>query len=215
MDCRITESAHTPCSDDVAGDIGNFGCHICFELPLDPVVTLCGHLYCRPCLYQWLHLHSHYHECPVCKAVVEVEKLIPIYGRGRSNHDPRSHPIPVPNPPMTRLRQTPRTPHMGNDFIQANDLDPLVRFMPMAAARYGHAALSTLFRALPSICNRHFHGLHNASVGSYLFSTSYQGIFALSFHHRHHLHPVEWKHSSWKTFLLIIGIIIILHLILS
>ena len=29
-----------------------FECHICLELAHDPVVTLCGHLYCWPCLYR-------------------------------------------------------------------------------------------------------------------------------------------------------------------
>lgn len=29
-----------------------FECNICLELARDPVVTLCGHLYCWPCLYR-------------------------------------------------------------------------------------------------------------------------------------------------------------------
>jgi E3 ubiquitin-protein ligase RNF5 len=30
-----------------------FECNICLELASEPVVTLCGHLYCWPCLYRW------------------------------------------------------------------------------------------------------------------------------------------------------------------
>ncbi|XP_023523060.1 peroxisome biogenesis factor 10-like, partial [Cucurbita pepo subsp. pepo] len=42
-----------------------FDCNICLDLARDPVVTCCGHLYCWPCLYRWLHLHSDAKECPV------------------------------------------------------------------------------------------------------------------------------------------------------
>ncbi|KAM0912056.1 hypothetical protein ACQ4PT_013056 [Festuca glaucescens] len=52
---------------------GNCGCNACFECNIcldaakEPVVTPCGHLFCWPCLYQWLHGHSTHSECPVCK----------------------------------------------------------------------------------------------------------------------------------------------------
>jgi E3 ubiquitin-protein ligase RNF5 len=66
-----------------------FSCNICYELASEPVVTLCGHLYCWPCLYRWLQVQSHCRTCPVCKAGVEKDNVIPIYGRG-GNEDPRS-----------------------------------------------------------------------------------------------------------------------------
>ncbi len=87
-----------------------FECNICLELASEPVVTLCGHLYCWPCLYRcvcggavaaarhgswqlgrvrtalhsrrWMQVQSYCRQCPVCKAGVEVDKVIPIYGRG-------------------------------------------------------------------------------------------------------------------------------------
>lgn len=30
-----------------------FECNICYDVAESPVVTLCGHLYCWPCLYRW------------------------------------------------------------------------------------------------------------------------------------------------------------------
>ncbi|KAK9826833.1 hypothetical protein WJX81_005441 [Elliptochloris bilobata] len=54
-----------------------------------PVVTLCGHLYCWPCLYRWMQVQSHCRVCPVCKAGIEQDKVVPIYGRGGENTDPR------------------------------------------------------------------------------------------------------------------------------
>ncbi|KAI5439051.1 hypothetical protein KIW84_024698 [Lathyrus oleraceus] len=67
------------------------------EFRTDPVITLCGHLFCWPCLYKWLHHRSHPQECPVCKGVVGEEKLVPLYGKGRSVTDPRTEIPPRPS----------------------------------------------------------------------------------------------------------------------
>jgi hypothetical protein len=56
-------SAHpesSPTTNDVAlalalareEDASAFECNICLELSKEPVVTLCGHLFCWPCLYR-------------------------------------------------------------------------------------------------------------------------------------------------------------------
>ncbi|KAL3522265.1 hypothetical protein ACH5RR_015099 [Cinchona calisaya] len=69
---------------------GCFDCSICLEFACDPVVTVCGHLYCWPCIYKWLEfqkssLSSNDHsKCPVCKAKISHESVVPLYGRGRS-----------------------------------------------------------------------------------------------------------------------------------
>ncbi|PWZ17726.1 E3 ubiquitin-protein ligase RNF185 [Zea mays] len=64
-----------------------FECNICFEMADEPVVTSCGHLFCWPCLYQWLHVHSSHKECPVCKGEVTEGNITPIYGRGNSGSE--------------------------------------------------------------------------------------------------------------------------------
>ncbi|KAG8364311.1 hypothetical protein BUALT_Bualt19G0115500 [Buddleja alternifolia] len=221
MDFGISESMETSYSSDITGDPANFECNICFELSQEPIVTLCGHLYCWPCLYQWLQLHSHSHECPVCKAIIEEEKLIPIYGRGKTNCDPRSRRIPgitIPNRPIGQRPQT--APRVDNNNLRPNELDPTTRFMPMAAARFGHLTFSTLFGALPTIFNFQEHGFHDATVygatsGSpYLFSSSFHGGYLHGFHH-YHSAPVEWKPIAWKVIFIFFGIITLLHLILA
>lgn len=87
-------------------DASAFECNICLELAKEPVVTLCGHLFCWPCLYRcawplraranrgpvltgawllcrWMQSPTcNNRACPVCKAGVEVDKVVPIYGRG-------------------------------------------------------------------------------------------------------------------------------------
>ena len=32
----------------------NFECNICLDVARDAVISLCGHLFCWPCLHQWL-----------------------------------------------------------------------------------------------------------------------------------------------------------------
>nr|XP_027067285.1 uncharacterized protein LOC113692879 [Coffea arabica] len=61
-----------------------FDCNVCLDLAKDPVVTCCGHLFCWPCLYRWLHVHSDAKECPVCKGEVTMKTVTPIYGRGKN-----------------------------------------------------------------------------------------------------------------------------------
>lgn len=71
---------------------GGFDCNICLDTVDDPVVTLCGHLFCWPCIYKWLHLQSapsededqQRQQCPVCKAEVSQTSLVPLYGRGQT-----------------------------------------------------------------------------------------------------------------------------------
>lgn len=70
--------------EDENKNAADFECNICFELAQQPVVTSCGHLFCWPCLYQWLNVHSEHKECPVCKGEVTESNITPIYGRGSS-----------------------------------------------------------------------------------------------------------------------------------
>ncbi|KAH9616949.1 hypothetical protein KSS87_016919, partial [Heliosperma pusillum] len=69
---------------------GCFECNICLDSANDPVVTLCGHLYCWPCIYKWFYVQSaslpsdEYPQCPVCKAEISHTTVVPLYGRGQS-----------------------------------------------------------------------------------------------------------------------------------
>lgn len=80
-------------ADSDRTDSNGFDCNICLECVQDPVVTLCGHLYCWPCIYKWLHFHNLSNEeygeqqspqCPVCKTEVSQSSLVPLYGRGQT-----------------------------------------------------------------------------------------------------------------------------------
>lgn len=79
---------------------GSFECNICLDTAKDAVVSYCGHLFCWPCLHQWLETRPHRQVCPVCKAAIGKDKVIPLYGRGSSKQDPREK-LP-PRPPGQR-----------------------------------------------------------------------------------------------------------------
>ena len=77
------------CSPSKPGLDGLFDCNICLETASEPIVTLCGHLYCWGCIYKWLEVQD-CPACPICKAAISRERMLPIYGRGRPHVDPRS-----------------------------------------------------------------------------------------------------------------------------
>ena len=45
-----------------------FECNICLDTASDAVISMCGHLFCWPCLHQWLETRPQRQICPVCKA---------------------------------------------------------------------------------------------------------------------------------------------------
>ncbi|KAH7351746.1 hypothetical protein KP509_19G013000 [Ceratopteris richardii] len=137
--------ATTSLTDD--GD-GSFDCHICLDVAQEPVVTVCGHLFCWPCIYEWLHVHSPAKDCPVCKACVGDDgKIVPLYGKGKLGApDPRmKRPMaqrphghvssPPLFPPGLHTTQTiaPSPPEIAESHLQTRRL--LARF-PHPSAVY-------------------------------------------------------------------------------
>ncbi|KAE8703085.1 E3 ubiquitin-protein ligase RMA2 [Hibiscus syriacus] len=113
--------------DSVTGsDDTGFNCNICLDTVLDPVVTLCGHIYCWPCIYKWLQLQSNSTEnqtpkqpqCPVCKADVSDSTLVPLYGRGQTSKGSKRKAsqlgIVIPKRPLGPDLGTPRTPNTAS-----------------------------------------------------------------------------------------------------
>lgn len=114
---RFLEDEVSEKKSDVEKENGNdgsfFDCNICLDLATDPVVTCCGHLFCWPCMYRWLHVHSDAKECPVCKGEVTIKNVTPIYGRGCNTREPEEDSsLEIPLRPHARrvesLRQASR-----------------------------------------------------------------------------------------------------------
>lgn len=114
-----------------ANPTGSFDCNICLDTVQDPVVTMCGHLYCWPCIYKWLDLQKipteedqdgKQPQCPVCKAEVSESTVVPLYGRGlnkKASKKDRRLVLMIPKRPLApgnglETPRTPRTPGTTN-----------------------------------------------------------------------------------------------------
>lgn len=124
------------------GEDDRFVCNICLDSVKDPVVTSCGHLYCWPCLFRWLN--TSHTTCPVCKAGVSKENVIPLYIRG-SEQDPRTKPstdnTAVPNRPNAR-RPEPQAPPLnmgggGNVFPHTHTGIPHMGGLSFSSTGFG------------------------------------------------------------------------------
>lgn len=86
---NTSKSAGGDKEDDTNQD-SIFECNICLDTAKDAVVSMCGHLFCWPCLHQWLETRPSRKLCPVCKAAIGKDKVIPLYGRNSTKQeDPR------------------------------------------------------------------------------------------------------------------------------
>lgn len=88
-----------------------FECNICLETAKNAVISMCGHLFCWPCLHQWLETKPNNQVCPVCKAAISSQKVIPLYGRGFSSEDPRKK-----FPPRPKAQRTEPQSHFSQAF---------------------------------------------------------------------------------------------------
>lgn len=76
-------------------------------------MSQCGHLFCWPCIYGWIERSANEQgetTCPVCKAGLTRSRLVPLYGRGREEKDPRRQ---VPSRPQGVRAPEPVRRHVG------------------------------------------------------------------------------------------------------
>ncbi|KAL3268928.1 hypothetical protein HHI36_008015 [Cryptolaemus montrouzieri] len=106
-------SSDTP--DDEKKDDRMFECNICLDTAKDAVVSMCGHLFCWPCLHQWLETRPNRQVCPVCKASISKEKVVPLYGRGSTKQEDPREKVP-PRPAGQRTEPEPGSAFPGFGF---------------------------------------------------------------------------------------------------
>mmetsp|Transcript_43375 Transcript_43375/g.80784 ORF Transcript_43375/g.80784 Transcript_43375/m.80784 type:complete len:175 (-) Transcript_43375:15-539(-) len=106
--------------------MASFECNICLEQAMEPVVTRCGHLFCWACLHQWLsattasqasrapplmpgmgNTPNSGSACPICKASVTIQNVIPVYTRGNQTDPRNSYPNLPARPPGERPEPEP------------------------------------------------------------------------------------------------------------
>ncbi|KAF7141521.1 hypothetical protein RHSIM_Rhsim06G0197300 [Rhododendron simsii] len=172
---------------------GCFDCNICLDSAHDPVVTLCGHLYCWPCIYKWLHVQTTASfesneppKCPVCKAKISESSLVPLYGRGNSSSEsnskmPLRDVVPPRRPPALGVDTT--VASHQNHQLHAHPFHSLPQplqhqqFFPhpnygnyasMAASNFGGMAMTGIF---PTV------GMFGEMVFARMFGSSDPSLF--------------------------------------
>ncbi|CAK9183018.1 unnamed protein product [Ilex paraguariensis] len=195
LSLKKSDSAQTTASDNMNGC---FDCNICLDSAHDPVVTLCGHLYCWPCMYKWLHVQSSSPEseeqpnCPVCKANISPSSLVPLYGRGTSSSEseakrtqldlviPRRPPAVGVNTSLTAatsmaphpIQQLPNPfrPQPQAFYQQQYFPHPFGNYAPMSSSNFGSTAMTSLFS--PTV------GMVGEMVFARMFGSSDTSLFA-------------------------------------
>lgn len=92
----------------------------CFFVALQLALSASGEIYIYlkmcfvvNCCFQWLETRPHNPACPVCKAAIDREKVVPLYGRGGgSQTDPRDK--------MPQRPQAQRQERQQNDGVSRN-----------------------------------------------------------------------------------------------
>ncbi|TMW39778.1 hypothetical protein DOY81_015142, partial [Sarcophaga bullata] len=90
--------------------------HICLDTAKDAVVSMCGHLFCWPCLHQWLETRPNRKLCPVCKAAIGKDKVIPLYGRANRIYVSFCRNKVPPRPAGQRTEPEPQQGFQGFSF---------------------------------------------------------------------------------------------------
>lgn len=174
----------------------SFDCNICFDSAYDPVVTLCGHLYCWECIFRWLNVQSssdsdsvRQQACPICKAGISQVSLIPLYGHGPSNNEsepknPSCDFIP-PRPSVHELHTHPSSPWFLSDPFQPQFPAFHHQYLPIPFGNYTTMLSSNLVSTtiagiinptigfLGELVNTRMFGSANASSFTYPVPSSY------------------------------------------
>ena len=91
----------------------NFECTICLDTAKEPVLTRCGHMFCWPCIYNWLDSKEGKTKCPNCKNQITKNDLIPVYSSNENEEN------------TNRFKNIPKRPkaerHIDNDNDNEND----------------------------------------------------------------------------------------------
>lgn len=179
---------------DSDSDNGSFECNICLDSARDPVVSLCGHLYCWPCIYKWFHVQSsslnedqQQYDCPVCKTNISPSLLVPLYGRGTSSESESKKSqlglaIP-PRPQTSGLITSPSQPNhrLRESFFhsQSPSSFPHQQYAAMASSHLGTAPVTNLFNPTIAMFGEMVYARFFGSSNTTLFAHPYQNSYHL------------------------------------
>lgn len=178
-------------------------------------------------------MHANTPECPVCKAIVEEDKLVPLYGRGKDRVDPRSKNTPGADIPQRPTGQRPATAQQAdanNNFANGH-ANPWFMGMggagagvPLANARWGNYAFSAAFGGLFPMLSFQMHGFPDPAAYAQPAGFHYGFGHGHGFHggHMGHAHGVprqgplgqqQQADVYLKALLIMVGVLVIASLL--
>lgn len=86
------ETIQDTTQSDSDPDEYDWHCPICSKSIVNPIVTECGHVFCWKCIKDRINTSN---ECPVCKHIIEIQKIIPVYGQGIEDTESEQPPKPT------------------------------------------------------------------------------------------------------------------------
>ncbi|GLT26345.1 hypothetical protein SLA2020_014230 [Shorea laevis] len=186
---------------DAEKDGSSFECNICLDSAQDPVVTVCGHLYCWPCIYKWLHVQSSLSEdqreqkCPVCKTDISPSLLVPLYGRGTSSEVESKEPHlglhipPRPQPSGLITSISHPSQQLDENFYNSQSRSFLHQqyfphtyggYAAMASSNLGSTPMTNLFNPTIAMFGEMVHAGFFGSSGTNLFAYPHQNSYPFS-----------------------------------
>lgn len=182
---------------DADTDNGSFECNICLDSARDPVVTLCGHLFCWPCIYKWFHVQSsslnedqQQHDCPVCKSNISPSLLVPLYGRGTSSESESKKsqlcPAIPPRPQTTQLIPSSSQPndHLRESFFHSQP--PSFHHQQYTPHPYGGYTAMTSSTPMTNLFNPTI-AMFGEMVYARFFGSSDTSLFANPYQNSYHV----------------------------
>ena len=92
----------------------NFECTICLDTAKEPVLTKCGHMFCWPCIYNWLDSKGGKAKCPNCKNLITKNDLIPVYSNDENKDNTKRFKDIPKRPKAQRNPNSDREEHQGS-----------------------------------------------------------------------------------------------------
>ena len=94
-----------------------FECSICLETAKEPIVTKCGHIYCWPCIYNWMEAKGKNSKCPNCKNPITKNDLIPLYTKDENSKNTKRFENIPKRPKAERNNDNNDNSTFGNNFF--------------------------------------------------------------------------------------------------
>ena len=106
-----------------------FECTICLDTAKDPILTKCGHMFCWPCIYNWLDTKEGKTKCPNCKNEITKHDLIPVYSSNENIENTNR---------FKNIPERPKAERNSEEYIPEEEEDEYQGRLSFFSFNFGH-----------------------------------------------------------------------------